>query len=123
MGRPYDSIVVGGRTVTQELKHRVAIDDDESLDGPTLRAVPFEATSSPGETRLLSRRQRLQLARIATRIRLPQRMVLYREESIAHWVFFVADGVMKSFHDLPSGKRRIMAFLFADDVFGLAQHG
>jgi CRP/FNR family transcriptional regulator, anaerobic regulatory protein len=31
--------------------------------------------------------------------------------------------VVKTFHDLPSGKRRVMSFLYADDLFGLAQSG
>ena len=35
----------------------------------------------------------------------------------------IANGIVKSFHDFPSGKRRVMAFLGADDVFGLAESG
>ena len=91
--------------------------------GPSLRAIPF----GPGPTRevvqLLSPRQQQQLASIATRLQLPARMVLYREESVAHWIFIVAHGVMKSFRDLPSGKRRVTAFLFPHDLFGLAERG
>ena len=95
----------------------------ESFDaGPSLRAVPF----GPGMkdvVRLLSPRQRSQIASIATCLQLPPRRLIYREGSVAQCVFIVAHGVAKSFRDLPSGKRRIMAFLFADDVFGLAQSG
>jgi len=38
-------------------------------------------------------------------------------------VFIVASGVMKSFRELPSGKRRIATFLFPEDIFGLAENG
>ena len=96
---------------------RPAADDQ----GPSLRAVPFGAGAPREVVQLLTRRQQMQLAGIATRLRLPARMVLYREESHAEWIFIVAEGVMKSFRDLPSGKRRVMAFLFAQDIFGLAE--
>jgi CRP-like cAMP-binding protein len=71
----------------------------------------------------LTDRQREDLARIGMRVRLPARMLIYHEESAAHWVFAVTDGVVKSFKDLPSGKRVVGAFLFAGDLFGLAQNG
>ena len=88
--------------------------------GPSLRAIPFGPRATREVVQLLSKRQQQQLAGIATRLRLPARMVLYREESLADWIFIVAHGVMKSFRDLPSGKRRVMAFLFPDDIFGYA---
>ena len=50
-------------------------------------------------------------------------MALFREESPANWVFIVADGVVKSYRDTPAGKRRVVAFLFADDICGLAERG
>jgi CRP-like cAMP-binding protein len=90
--------------------------------GPSLRAIPFD----PGAhefVRLLSERQQLRLSNIATRIRLPARKMVYREGACADCIFIVASGVLKSYRDLPSGKRRIMAFLFAEDAFGLAEGG
>ena len=96
---------------------RPATDDH----GPSLRAVPFGAGAPREVVQLLTKKQQMQLAGIATRLRLPARMVLYREESPADWIFIVAEGVMKSFRDLPSGKRRVMAFLFPQDIFGLAE--
>jgi CRP-like cAMP-binding protein len=38
-------------------------------------------------------------------------------------VFIVGNGVVKSFHDLPSGRQRIAVFLFPRDLFGLAEAG
>jgi CRP-like cAMP-binding protein len=95
----------------------------EAADGgPSLRAIPFDL-GAHDFVRLLSERQQLQLANIATRIRLPARMIVYREGACAQSIFIVATGVLKSYRDLPSGKRRIMKFLFADDAFGLAEGG
>jgi CRP-like cAMP-binding protein len=74
-------------------------------------------------TPLLTRRQREHLSEIATRIRVPARMVLYREETPATSLFFNAGGVVKTFRDLPSGKRWVTSFLFENDIFGLAENG
>lgn len=89
--------------------------------GPSLRAMPF----GPGRdtVELLSSGQRLQIASIATSIQFPRGELIYRERSNAQSVFIIADGIVKLFRDLPSGKRRVMTFLFADDMFGLAQSG
>jgi CRP-like cAMP-binding protein len=38
-------------------------------------------------------------------------------------VFNIVGGVVKAFRVLPDGTTRISAFLFADDVFGLAEEG
>jgi CRP-like cAMP-binding protein len=92
-------------------------------DFPSLRAVQFAPGGTQEVVQLLSKRHQLQLLGVSTRLRLPARMVVYREESPAHWVFIVAQGVIKSFRDLPSGKRRVMAFLFPHDIFGLAENG
>jgi CRP-like cAMP-binding protein len=92
-------------------------------DAPSLRAMTFRAISGSHPVRLLSKAQRQQVASIATRLRLRPRAFIYREETPARWVFIIASGVVKSFRDLPSGKRRIAAFLFPEDIFGLAENG
>ena len=60
---------------------------------------------------------------IGARIRLPARMVIYKEDSPADWVFAITDGCVKCYRELPSGKRALSAFLFARDLFGLAENG
>ena len=90
---------------------------------PPLRAVPFLKTAADTEAVLLTERQREELARIGLRLRLPPRMVVYREQANASWVFAVAEGAVKCFRELPSGKRVVGAFLFARDLFGLAENG
>ena len=90
---------------------------------PSLNAVPFGRTTADPDVIQLTDRQREQLARIGMRLNLPARMTIYREAAPAHWVFAVAEGTVKCFRELPSGKRVIGAFLFPRDLFGLAENG
>jgi len=90
--------------------------------GPSLRAVPF-GTGTTEPIGLLSSHQRSQIADIATSLQCPRGEVIYREGSNAQSVFIIGSGIVKLFRDLPSGKRRVMTFMFTDDVFGLAQTG
>ena len=89
---------------------------------PALRGAPFTAEGG-GEIVLLTSAERERLIQIGARIRLPARMVIYREDSSADWVFAITDGCVKCYRDLPSGKRALSAFLFARDLFGLAENG
>ena len=88
---------------------------------PAIHAVHYLEMPTSGP--LLNERQRQELIQLATRLRLPPRMVIYEEESPAKWLFIVADGAVKTFRDLPSGRRRIANFLFRGDIFGLAEKG
>jgi len=90
--------------------------------GPSLWAIPF-GPGTKNAAGLLSSRQRSHIARIATSVQYPPGKVIYREGSNAQSVFIIANGIVKLFRDLPSGKRPGMSFLFADDLFGLAQSG
>ena len=73
---------------------------------PALRGTPFIAESG-GDTVLLTSAERERLIQIGCRIRLPARMVIYREDSSADWVFAITDGCVKCYRDLPSGKRAL----------------
>jgi CRP/FNR family transcriptional regulator, anaerobic regulatory protein len=89
---------------------------------PALQAVPFLPPIRPGAP-LLTDSQRMQLAAIATRIQVAPRVVIYRDEAPATNVFIIAEGVVKAFKDMPSGRRWVTAFLYPADVFGLAENG
>ena len=93
------------------------------VTGPTLRAAPFLASGEPAVRQLLSDRQRHQLMAIAACLRLPPRTVLYEAEGDANSIWIVESGVVKSYRDLRSGRRQVMGFLFAGDLFGLAEDG
>ena len=89
---------------------------------PSPRAIPFLKTAD-SDIIALTPRQREELTQISTRVRLPARKVIYREETAAEWVFAVAEGAVKSYRELRSGKRALSAFLFPRDLFGLAEKG
>jgi CRP-like cAMP-binding protein len=91
--------------------------------GPSLRGVMFHATDQGGAVELLTDAQRQQLAAIAKIDRVARRTTIYREGAIAENLFIIGSGAVKAFRDLPSGKRRIAAFLFAEDAFGLSEAG
>jgi CRP-like cAMP-binding protein len=95
----------------------------QALDGPSLRAIPLDALGQAIVSRLLTPRQRHELESLSTRISYPAGGIVYREHTQTSAVFICADGALKSYRDLPSGKRRVMSFLFADDIFGLAENG
>jgi len=100
------------------MKRPIAPDADQLS---SLRAISFQYS---GETEpVLTDRQRQDLIRIGMRVRLPPRMTVYHEGSPAQWIFAITDGAVKCYRDLPSGKRVVGAFLFARDLFGLAENG
>jgi CRP/FNR family transcriptional regulator len=72
---------------------------------------------------LLTPAQRAHLLGFATRLTLPPRKTIYREGDEARWVFFVAEGAVKACRHLPSGRRRVLAFLFTGDLVGLSRGG
>ena len=72
---------------------------------------------------LLTDRQRQRLASIATRLQLPAKAIIYRDGDAAESIFINGGGVVISFKEMPSGKRRVAGFRFHGDLFGLAEHG
>jgi CRP-like cAMP-binding protein len=90
---------------------------------PSLRALPFGHSAEGTPVRLLTDRQREHLATIGTPMKVPPRTTLYHEGDTATNVYIVQDGCLKSFRELASGRRHVTSFLFAGDVFGLAEHG
>ena len=86
---------------------------------PSLRAVPFLSSDALA----LTDRQREALTRIGTEVRPKARGLLYAGGAPADAIFAVVAGVLKSYRDLPSGKRVVSTFLFAGDLCGLARKG
>ena len=88
---------------------------------PTIRAMSLSGVdvSRP----LLTEHQRKRLAQAATLLKLPPRAFVYRDGDTADSVFINGGGVVISFKDMPSGKRRVAGFRFYADLFGLADHG
>ena len=88
-----------------------------------MRAVPSLTFSGAGLVELLSDSQRELLASMATVQHYTKRSVIYRAGAVADAIYIISEGVIKSYRDLASGRRRIAAFLFARDMFGLAKSG
>jgi len=76
-----------------------------------------------GPIRLLSARQQQQVAAIAQRVQFPRRTVMYHEHARAEFIYIISRGIIKTYRNLPSGRRRVLAFWFPEDIFGLAQAG
>jgi CRP/FNR family transcriptional regulator len=111
------------RTAVRGVKHAARTVEGSPDAGPSLRASPFFASPNAETVPLLTPRQRQQLLAIATSVRVSPRTVIYREQTVASWVFINAEGVVKSFKELRSGRRCVMSFWFPKDVFGLASNG
>ena len=90
---------------------------------PSLRAIRAFAPDDASAQPILTDAQREQLAALATRVELAPRVTIYRAGSAAEHIFVIGSGVVKTFRDLPSGKRRIVGFWQPGDVFGLAERG
>jgi CRP/FNR family transcriptional regulator len=91
--------------------------------GPSIRAIPSLSFSGVGLVELLSDSQREMLRSMATMQQFTRRSVIFKAGAPADAIFIIAEGVVKSYRDLPSGRRRIAAFLFARDMCGLAKGG
>jgi CRP-like cAMP-binding protein len=118
--------VPGGTVIAGESSEdQVMLRSMLRVSGPSLRAVAPFGLGEAGKAmrRLLTPRQQRTLAALATRIHAEPRQILYREGAPAGSIFICGEGALKAFRDLPSGKRRILAFMFADDACGLAENG
>ena len=72
---------------------------------------------------VLTPRQRQEIAGLATEVSYGRRVIVYRENAPEAFIFVCREGTLKSFRELPSGKRRVMTFRFPGDLFGLAEDG
>jgi CRP/FNR family transcriptional regulator len=86
---------------------------------PAIQAMTLSGTQ--GVRTQLTRQQRQKLTAIATRLDLPPRTIVYRSGDQADSVFINGGGVVTSYKELRSGKRRVAGFRFYSDVFGLAE--
>ncbi len=99
------------------------LDDPSSSRGPSIAAVALWGSSSGKTTQLLTVEERARLSAIASTVRFKKGAEIYREGERAVAVFTVISGVVKIYGTLPDETERIGAFLFVDDVFGLAEEG
>jgi CRP-like cAMP-binding protein len=94
--------------------------------GPAIRAFDpwMKGNPSPGRMhQLLSDDERARLAVIASVARFKKGTEIYHEGDHADAVFNIISGVAKVCQRDAGGVEHIAAFLFPDDLFGLAQEG
>jgi CRP-like cAMP-binding protein len=113
------------RNCGKAMKRKSTIDDfsRRSGRGPSISAVPFNELSHGKTVHLLSERERAQLAVIASLVRFKKGEQIYGEGNRAEYLYNIIGGVAKTFRSFPDGRKRIMAFLFSDDLVGLAEEG
>lgn len=87
---------------------------------PSIRLVPF--LEGPPVLRLTNR-EREHLASIATIMRVPAGTILAHAGHPAKAVFSVTSGTLASYKERSDGTRKVFAFLFEGDLFGLARQG
>jgi CRP-like cAMP-binding protein len=87
---------------------------------PSIRAIPFG--TGPAVLRL-STIDREHLASIATMMRVKAGTVLCRRGEDAKAIFSIVSGTMAAYRERSDGHRRVLGFLFAEDLFGLAHRG
>ena len=86
---------------------------------PSTPSIPERPASKGG----LNAKQRQEVIALATLVPFRPRAILYRENAAEAFIFVCADGVLKSYRDLPSGRRRVFTFRYPGDLFGLAEAG
>ncbi len=97
--------------------------DGDYPHGPSIAAVTLWGSSKGKKAELLTSEERAQLSVIASVVRFKKGMQIYRQGDPADAVFNLTSGVVKSYRALPGEREHINAFLFADDLFGLAEEG
>jgi CRP-like cAMP-binding protein len=112
----------GGNIIEVDMGKRIFDDGDHPpLHGPSIAAVALWGSSKGKRTQLFTDEERAQLSVIASVVRFKKGMQIYREGEPAGAVFNIIDGVVKAYRALPDETERISAFLFADDLLGLAE--
>lgn len=102
----------------------VGHDGAASGQNSALPAIPQDAGApAAAPVPLLTEHQRNLLRSIACDLQLPRRSRLYEEGAAADFVYIVGEGTAKAYREFASGKRRIVNFLAARDLIGLAENG
>jgi CRP-like cAMP-binding protein len=84
---------------------------------------PYREASGGTISYLLSERERLALGQIASRVRFGRGTTIYREGDPAQAVYNISSGVVSTSRTASDGSWAVVAFLFPDDLFGLAEEG
>ena len=97
----------------------------EHLRAPNFRAIdPWIVDNPAGKVhQLLSEEERVRLAAISTLVRFKRGETIFTEGDECHSIFNVISGVVSTYQSEADGQHHIAAFLYPDDLFGLAEEG
>ena len=91
--------------------------------GPSISAVPFRHSGTGLATPLLSEAERGRLALIATVVHFGTGDVLFMQGDELTSIYNISHGVARTYSSASDGRRTLLAFLFAEDLLGLAENG
>lgn len=91
--------------------------------GPSISAIPFRHDGTGLTAPLLSAAERGRLALIATVAHFERGRVIFQENDPLTCIYNIAHGVVRTCHVSVEGRRTVTAFLFAEDLVGLAENG
>ena len=91
--------------------------------GPKIRALDPWAPSAGRMRQLLTDEERARLAVMSSVVRFRKGEIIYREGAPAAAVFNINTGVVTAYKVARDGREHIVAFLLADDLFGLSEEG
>lgn len=97
--------------------------DPAPILGPSIAAIALWGSSNGKAARLFTKDEQSQLSLIASIVRFKKGAQIYRAGASAAAVFNIIEGVVKTYRGSRSRQIRINAFLFADDLLGLAREG
>jgi len=91
--------------------------------GPTIRALDPWIPSTGRMHHLLTDDERARLAVMASIVRFKKGEIIYHEGDRADAIFNIISGVVSSYKKAANGSEHMVAFLLADDLFGLSAEG
>jgi CRP-like cAMP-binding protein len=91
--------------------------------GPAIRALDPWTPSAGRMHQLLTDDERARLAVMSSIVRFRKGEIIYQEGDRADAVFNLNTGVVKAYRKAPDGSEHVVAFLLADDLFGLSAEG
>ncbi len=91
--------------------------------GPSMQALDPWAPSAGRMRQLLTDDERARLAVMSTIVRFKKGEIIYQEGDRADAVFNLNSGIVTAYRKAPDGSEHVVAFLLADDLFGLSAEG
>jgi len=90
---------------------------------PSVYAIPLGKSTDPHPLELLSAEQQQRLADCSTLIRLRKGSIVFGEGSESRYLYNLSKGMIETYHVHGDGQRRITAFMFPNDLFGMSENG